>query len=574
MSTRQPRLLSASFGEKRRLKPTAMSVTLELMGISTATVTLEEGDAAVAMHDWIEVYTPRGSAGIFRVTNIENTMRQQRVLTLMHAIDTLSDSVWVGQTDYDGTVSDFLTQLLAQQPVRRWQLGTCSDRGAWKKSGINYDRLSDLLEEVRSNRFGYMFTYDFTTSPWTLNFIKQPTAIASEFRLARNVENCRITFTDGEQCNRLYLSVNHRETDDELTVTETEIKTYNNTDSQATYGIIAKTADIDLEDVPDADAWAEDFLAQRAEPMAQISVDGYALRQITGVTWDEAELGKLSRVALPDYGLTIVERAVSIHYPELLFGDGIERVTVELANHLQKFSETLANTQKQARAAGKAARSAGRGGGGGGGGSSVLESWAVVLSKHKETIEGSGLSTLYESGITVDPQEGVVIHSLAEGFVSQHAEIKINSNKITQIVSAVGTNGEVTAASIVLAINTKTGSSVTISADKIYLQGDTSVDNLLSSQFTALRGKFDNLIGGLLLADKLSATTINASHLVIPRGGDISFQEHTVKWKSMSNTTYVLSAEANFMTNTGTTIKGKLVTGTNAGTTLYYLGRD
>ena len=147
--SRRPRLLTASLTEAARLYPESMSVELDLEATSTATMELAEDDANVQMHDFVEVYTPRGSAGIFRVTNIDDTKRSTNTVTLMHAIDTLSDSVWSGQTDYDGTVAGFIAAVLAQQPVARWQLGTCEDINDYKKAGINYDRLSELLEELQ-----------------------------------------------------------------------------------------------------------------------------------------------------------------------------------------------------------------------------------------------------------------------------------------------------------------------------------------------------------------------------------------------------------------------------------------
>lgn len=59
------------------------------------------------------------------------------------------------------------------------------------------------------------------------------------------------------------------------------------------------------------------------------------------------------------------------------------------------------------------------------------------------------------------------------------AQIKVNSDSITQIVSSIGKNGEVTAASIVLAINEDSGESgVKIKADKIELEGVVTISDL------------------------------------------------------------------------------------------------
>ena len=496
--SRRPRLLTAQGTESERLHPESMSVDLQLDGVSSATMELAEDDATVRMHDFIEVYTPAGSAGIFRATNIADTKRGTRTVTLMHAIDTLSDSVWRGQTDYEGTVAGYLAAILAQQPVARWQLGTVANGTAeWKKAGINYDRLSELLEELRKDRFGYHFEYDFSTSPWTLSLAANANTVTSEFRLGRNVENCEITRDDAEMCNRLYLSVNHKDDTNGVTVTEEEIQVYNNTASQALYGIIEKTADIDLENVVSAASWAADFLAQRAHPIVQIVIDGYALKNITGETWDEARLGEMTRAALPDYAEALDERVVAVSYPELIFDDpeAIERVTVQMANHTEKFRETIANLQKETKKNGKAGRAGGRGGASAG----ELENWAIITKKHEEIMEGTELETLWESGMVVDATSGVTIYSLLEGFDSHTAQLSVNHEKIALLVNG---QNQIRAAQIVASIN-DSGSLVHIAADKIRLSGgQTTVESLLSgaARVTSFQvGNFNQSSGGELI---------------------------------------------------------------------------
>lgn len=82
-------------------------------------------------------------------------------------------------------------------------------------------------------------------------------------------------------------------------------------------------------------------------------------------------------------------------------------------------------------------------------------------------------------------------------------EIQVEAGRITQIVEAVGENGTVTAASIVLAVNAA-GSSVMISADKIILDGQTLV-----AQMQATNAKIANLISGQTLASKLYANDLD-----------------------------------------------------------------
>lgn len=447
VTVRLPRLLNADGTERARLRPTALSLQLQLVSVSSAQMTLTEQDAPVAMHDLVELYTAAGSAGLYRVTSIQHTYTRERVITLLQGIDALSDSVWNAQEDYTGTVRDYLSKLLAKQKTTRWQLGTCQDSGAWKRAGLNYDRLSDLYSELMGDRDAYYPAYNFSTNPWTLQMLALPAAPTSEFRLSRNVRSCQVTRSDAEQCTRLYLSVSTTtenpvtgytvqdldgrtpeagDAGDTIKTTDTHVTVYNNTAAQQIYGIIEKTADIDAEDVPDPAAWASKFLQDRAEPTVQITIDGDELAALTGETWDALSLGRLCRVALAEYGETYNERAVAISYPDVL-GEPT-RVTVELANRLPKFSNAISSVKSTAASANATAKKASRGSGSA---SKDLEHWAIVTKKSKEAQDGTGLTQLYESGITVDAEDGVHIYSLGQGFQSEYAGIKVNRNAIT-----------------------------------------------------------------------------------------------------------------------------------------------
>ena len=95
-----------------------------------------------------------------------------------------------------------------------------------------------------------------------------------------------------------------------------------------------------------------------------------------------------------------------------------------------------------------------------------------------DTLLGNGtngiqFSRLWEKGI-----EGTVKSALS-----------IEAGKIAQIVSAVGTNGEVTSASIATAIN-ESGSSVLINADKIRINGTAVFTDILNDGSTTISGNY------------------------------------------------------------------------------------
>lgn len=456
-----PRLLDASLREVGRLHPLAASLSLVTPGTSEATLTLAARDPRPAMHQWVELYTQHGSAGMYRVTGISNTYTGECQITLRHGIDTLSDSVYMAQADETAmTVQQLLTGILSYQTARvaghaPWQLGTVADNTTLKRA-FNYDNLAELLNGIAEEKQGYYFTYDFSTTPWTLNFVQKPAAVASEFRLSRNIESLAVSLDDSELCTQLLLSVNVMTTttpttpDDPdvdwptVTANDSVVRTYNNAAAQAQWGIVQKTASIDTQDdiagqgFPNADAWAARFMADHSQPTLQIQISGEDLKEITGDRYDEHRLAYLCRVALPDHDAVFDERVVAIGYPDIYGAP--TRVTVSLANRLPKFSNSIAQAQQAAAKADSTAKTAKRSAGGGGGGTAKeLESWAMIVKKSKEAEDATGITEMHETGILLDAQTGAKLYSLSQGFVSQYAELNVQSGQISSLVQT--TNG-------------------------------------------------------------------------------------------------------------------------------------
>ena len=333
----------------------------------------------------------------------------------------------------------------------------------------------------------------------------------------RNVETIRIKRSDEDMCNSLYLSV----TDG----SSTTVTIYNDEISQALYGVKVKTASIYTEDVPDAAAWAAEFLQRRKSPTVQITVGGYELQRAGGIRepFDEMDVGKLCRVALPQVPEILAETIETVEYPDAL-GEP-ERVTVELNNHLDKFTESIASLKKAA------------GGGGGGGGAGLatakeLEHWAQIVTKQGEALDGTGITDFYQSGIVMDATTGLTIYNLAQGFQSNYAGIKVNHQAIESEVSTARSNenalssritqeankialvvedGAIKAASIVAAIN-GAGSSVAISADKIVLSGSTSISSIFAGNSTVTA---------------LSASTLQGATIQTTQGGTFTHDGYT-----------------------------------------------
>lgn len=363
-----PRLLQTALDtggntlrEQARLHPDKLSPSLRTQPLSTATMILPESDPDIAMHDWMELYNQHGSCGIFRVVDIQPTYGKNRSITLNHALDVLNDAVYPSNTEeFDGTVSAFLTKILGAQTqtlggTPYWQVGTIADTGTWHHE-FNYDNILDLVKEITDEHEEYYYTFDFSVFPWRLNMVARNDTVLTEMRLNRNIDSCKVTENDSEQCTRLYLSVTTKTTVTEKGKTAgkkstTTFEVHNDATGQANYGVICKTAGIETDKVPASQksAWVQAYFERHRDPSIQISIDGRDVKERTGESIDEMHLGRVCRVALPKYRTTFLERIVEVTYPDALRLP--EKVTISMANKRQTTEDNIASAQKEAKKA-------------------------------------------------------------------------------------------------------------------------------------------------------------------------------------------------------------------------------
>lgn len=105
------------------------------------------------------------------------------------------------------------------------------------------------------------------------------------------------------------------------------------------------------------------------------------------------------------------------------------------------------------------------------------------------------------------------VDGLTTEFGTLSSRVNIQAGTISSIVANVGANGTVTAASIVQKINSS-GSSVMISADKIYMTGSTTfltADDVGANGHTTINGSL--ITTGSINANRISGGTINGKNI-------------------------------------------------------------
>ena len=413
-----PRRLNSSLLPAAEIRAVSCSLDESTTAVPKATMVLPPG-VTMHMHEMAELYVGQESHGYFRVVSVGAAIRNQTTVQLMGAADTLTDDIWaaeVSETSYDP--DDLLRAALSHQSKAYWQAGNC-DAAKAVKTAISYDDLWSVLEKIRAANPDCMWTYDYSTSPWTLSLVAMPDTVEAELRIGRNIESASVNITDKEMCNKLYMTVT---TDSSSTLIVAE-----NAESIAKYGTVIKKATVAAADAPNPQAYAEKILAERAEPLAYISISGLDLKAITGDDFDRIKLGSLCRAVIPEYGEGVLsERVVARKWPEIIHEP--LRVTVSLANAVQTFQESLQFIRRTASSARSSASKTEK----------ELTHWETIVTAQQTTLDDLGITGLWQSGLVLDAYQGVKIWSSEQGENSYLGQITINKNTIDQTVEAVG----------------------------------------------------------------------------------------------------------------------------------------
>ncbi|MBQ2434081.1 MAG: hypothetical protein II266_06580, partial [Clostridia bacterium] len=257
-----PIVLTDKLKREKPIQADALSITISARDKSTALLKLPINAAAYPMHTFFELFTTKGSAGVFWQTNASLSDNTGRTYSLTHAIDTLRKNTYKEQITFEGTRRDFLSKLFSYQEPVYWQLGDVyAPDSSYKSANINYTNLSDLFTRFFQDNVDLYPVYDFSTTPWTVHIRKLPDEIGARFSLTRNAETCRIVYDDKQQATRLYLAVNTPEKVNGITKYTPELKIYEDADAIAQYGIFEKTASVKVDEITGTpDDWAQDFL--------------------------------------------------------------------------------------------------------------------------------------------------------------------------------------------------------------------------------------------------------------------------------------------------------------------------
>lgn len=563
--TRLARVMDGDMRELRRLHPTQQSVDDRVTPLSTASLTLPDGEHA-AFGEWVEVFTQNGSAGVYRVVSASETYTGEASAELEHGICALGDAIIPGKGTISGTLSQVLSAMLSYQVVQAggaplWALGGVATNA---QASFDHDSTNVLSAVLAVVPDGYMLTFDQSALPWRLGVAKMETTPGCEGRLSRNLRGVTVTVDEEDFCTRIYC--------DKLPAPG-----YMDGPTAGTWGIKAKTITAqDNVTQESLTAYITQYLEDHKNPRVSIECDAEDLSAITGEAIDRMEKGRLFRLALPDYGVAMEERILSVHTGSTY--DDPERVRLTLANSIRDTADTLVYIENSVN--GGASSSSARGGyvRGGGGGSGISPASVLDMLKKAETYITEDEAWTREAGIRIESntaemyatKKSIVgdwtgdvetIDALIQastdngGLVAMMVGRKNSAEDVNALISATAAGGglitlkasqtdldamgnrvssaessikvnsdsielKVSKDGVISAIN-QTAESIKISASKIELSG-----YVTASEFSSLKADLANVTSGTVQASHLYTQNLTATNTVRLAG-------HTCSWSSL-----------------------------------------
>ena len=498
----------------RILHPVAVSITDNIVPLSTASMTLQEGEE-IPHNGWVELYNPYGSAGMFRVRSPRDGYGGEPTTAEMeHMIAEVGDYNVKAEISEMMAASTAAQKLFSYYKGGKWKLGKVSDLGSGKVAvESKYDSILTGLLSILEQKPDCMMKFDFTTTPWTLNIVKKGTKVVSEGRITRNVESAQVVPDWSTLVTRVWYQTWKEDADGNVTGTWVSkdadtLKTYNN---RVVERRLDTTSNMTAEEISQM---VNTYIQAHKHPRTSVSINARELWHITGEKVDKFVVGDLFRLAIQKYSLTLELNIISIVWQNVY--DDPDSVIV----HLGEEEDTVTTFLHNLDATGEGIS----GGSGGGGGrarqndewkeyrshwevqDNKIEGYVQRVDKSEKILEQAGLQ-INSKGVLIYADNGSK-NSLYSRFkvtndaITQEvkdrtkltdtfkAQIKTESRKISMVVEEKNGVNVIKSASIITAIN-EDGSSILLKADKINLQGYVTM-----TTFSGLEGTVNNLAAG------------------------------------------------------------------------------
>ena len=252
-----------------------------------------------------------------------------------HVLANLIDTKMTARTlSGPGTVSS-IADIIALQAD--WQAGTC---GFNEQFLYGWDRGTSLLEAMLEipERFReyYLWTWDTTSYPWTLNLEVPATTVTAYIDYAHNQKDISRDEDMRQLVTKLY-AYGSGAGADQVDITSVEPSGYAYvTNNAGTYGTIEKYwTDQNYTTAAQLYAAAQNYIAILSEPKMTYTVGAADLYRITGESVDKFTMGALVKITDAALSIAIDARVLSIKKSDIEGKPG--DVSLEIGNQYEEF---------------------------------------------------------------------------------------------------------------------------------------------------------------------------------------------------------------------------------------------
>lgn len=229
----------------------------------------------------------------------------------------------------------------AHKQDTNWVFGKSDFSDAYSYTFEDANLLDALLSLPERLKGQYIWQFDQTATPWVLNLRRLDASNMSELRMNRNLTKIGITVDTADLVTCVY----------PLGAEEVSVETVNggqryviaeNMDESWHAEKLLRTDDETPQTLYES---AIAYLEEHSTPTISVAVSAVDLSNATGETLDRLTLGKMCRVALPEYGITVNEHITRLEWHDLYGAP--ERIDVTLANRTQTASNLLAKLARR-----------------------------------------------------------------------------------------------------------------------------------------------------------------------------------------------------------------------------------
>ncbi|MDP4095483.1 phage tail protein [Paenibacillus sp. P96] len=239
---------------------------------------------------------------------------------------------------------DVLQYILDRQTVKRWKLGTVQFSRQFEYNWENVNLLGALFSVPQPFVEEYQWTWDTTTTPWTLNLVQPSTREQAYIRYGVNLQGISKVSDPSNVVTRLY-GLGYGEGVNQLTFADINGgQPYIDAEPEyiAKYGIVSSIfVDRRYEYPETLLAVCQAMLQESKVPAVSYSVDAAEIYALTNDPIDRFACGAMVRVIDQEMGVDIVARVMKVSKGDVLGQPGA--VTLEIANKVQDIAGSIAN---------------------------------------------------------------------------------------------------------------------------------------------------------------------------------------------------------------------------------------